>query len=93
MKTSTFSIQDCEKHFRKYVRRKSDTDSHYFDTTKLRKISETNNTHGDIVLKNKKLCRESRQSIIEIDKKTPLRSCLNLFVKLFYNLFCGYFLV
>ena len=46
MKTSTFSIQDCEKHFRKYVRRKSDTNSHNFDTTKLHKISVTNNTHG-----------------------------------------------
>ena len=62
--TVRFPTKDCEKHFRKYVRRKSDTDSLNFDTTKLEKISETNNTHGDIVLKNKKLCRESRQSII-----------------------------
>ena len=44
LKTVRFSIQDCENTFVKYVRRKSSTDSHYFDITNLRKFSETNNT-------------------------------------------------
>ena len=44
LKTVRFSIQDCENTFVKYVRRKSSTDSHYFDITKLKRISETNNT-------------------------------------------------
>ena len=43
LKTSTFSIKDCEKHFQ-YVCYLSNS------TTNLENISQTNNTAGGIVL-------------------------------------------
>ncbi len=42
LKTVRFSYEDCEKHFRKYVRRGHNTHG----TTKLGYFSETNNTLG-----------------------------------------------
>ena len=39
-----FQQGQSENTFVKYVRRKSSTDSHYFDITNLRNFSETNNT-------------------------------------------------
>ena len=56
LKTSTFSIKDCEKHFQ-YVCYLSNS------TTKLKRISETNNTPRDIVR------REYKKSPLVIRRK------------------------
>ena len=64
MKTSTFSIQDCEKHFRKYVRRKSDTNSHNFDTTKLHKNAGIINRNRN----NSASCTDNKRITLKISE-------------------------